>query len=746
MKLSEGEIKILLMGLSYCPTPKNDITKFEEDLFWFTRKIRLKYHWAVSQTSGNSTQSEEPPSLVKLPSTFTPKRGIHKELEKVLQPIERLNIFDANKKDNLKHNRRDLISLKRKTDSNEIVIKPADKGDMIVIQEAADYRDMCQRHLSDIEYYVNLGPQDPSMKVQEKVVSFANKYKNMLTTKEHHYLTESNYKMANFYMLPKLHKNKELNEILSLGESPEYLQIKLNTPIEGRPIISGPAYHTSGISKILHFIMQPVLEKIKHVLKDTFDFVERFDRKMDDETLIITWDIKSLYPNIRHDLFYEAISYWVDRYAGEIPLLQRFSKDFILDALWIILKFNYAYYDKDFYHQIKGTATGTTFAVVGANLVVAYKEVQLFVLLPELFPRDFVEWFISNYFRFLDDICHKWLKRFDLDVFATALNGMDVDLQFIMDMIRDETHYLDVNMYKEKGVLYFDIYYKPTNAFGYLRYSSSHPKHTINNIALSLGKRIVRIVSENRGKRLDELKYRLMNRDHPEDVIKTALVKLFQPENKSKSDQITFVHTYNPGHRFEQETIVDCLKQSNHYRILEVFNDTEVVVGTRQPNNLRKILTKARFELVPEIRYKLPAGIYPCGKCTYCDRGYIKNMDSFTVKGSNNYETQWKFSRHFNCNSKNILYVCINKNDDDFYLGKTKNAKQRVSKHISDVGLPENSMCREFSEHVRNTCNMIEPFFTFIPFYYVEDDHLRDFMEKRFIRRFKPTLNGNNTV
>ena len=121
-------------------------------------------------------------------------------------------------------------------------------------------------------------------------------------------------------------------------------------------------------------------------------------------------------------------------------------------------------------------------------------------------------------------------------------------------------------------------------------------------------------------------------------------------------------------------------------------------------------------------------------------------MDSFTVKGSNNHVTKWKFSRHFNCNSKNLLYVCINNNDDDFYLGKTQNAKQRVAKHISDVRLPENSMCVEFSEHVRNTCNMIEPFFTFIPFYFVEDEHLRDFMEKRFIRRFKPTLNGNNTV
>ena len=105
----------------------------------------------------------------------------------------------------------------------------------------------------------------------------------------------------------------------------------------------------------------------------------------------------------------------------------------------------------------------------------------------------------------------------------------------------------------------------------------------------------------------------------------------------------------------------------------------------------------------------------------------------------------WKFTRHFNCNSKNLLYVCTTTKDSEFYLGRTKDAKNRMSKHISDVRLPGNSFCKESVEHIRKTCT-IEPFFIFIPFYHVEDEHLRDFMEKRFIRRFNPTLNGNNTV
>ena len=43
---------------------------------------------------------------------------------------------------------------------------------------------------------------------------------------------------------------------------------------------------------------------------------------------------------------------------------------------------------------------GTKFAVVGSNLVVAYKEIKLFVLLPQVCPQDFVDLLLSKYFKF----------------------------------------------------------------------------------------------------------------------------------------------------------------------------------------------------------------------------------------------------------------------------------------------------------------------------------------------------------
>ena len=114
-----------------------------------------------------------------------------------------------------------------------------------------------------------------------------------------------------------------------------------------------------------------------------------------------TCDIKSLYTNIKHDVFYKAIEYWIDKLHDDILLLSRFTKAFILEGLNILLKFKYLYVNKNFFHQIKGI-----FAVVATNLTVAYFEVKMFALLPQIYPRDFVDYFVRNYFRFLDDIFH----------------------------------------------------------------------------------------------------------------------------------------------------------------------------------------------------------------------------------------------------------------------------------------------------------------------------------------------------
>ena len=43
---------------------------------------------------------------------------------------------------------------------------------------------------------------------------------------------------------------------------------------------------------------------------------------------------------------------------------------------------------------------GTEFAVFGSNLVVAYKEIKMFALLPQLYPQDFATFLYGTTFGF----------------------------------------------------------------------------------------------------------------------------------------------------------------------------------------------------------------------------------------------------------------------------------------------------------------------------------------------------------
>ena len=233
-------------------------------------------------------------------------------------------------------------------------------------------------------------------------------------------------------------------------------------------------------------------------------FRHTIDTQCTVNTFLSTCDIKSLYTNIKHDVFYKAIEYWIDRFHDDIPLLSRFTKAFVLEGLNIILKFNYFYINKNVFHQIKETAMGTIFAVVGRNSTVAYFEVKIFALLPQIYPRDFVDYFVRNYFRFLDDIFHTWLINFDIEPFYKLINELDPDLKFIFEKLTTDINFLDINIKIVDNQLHFDIYHKPTNSFSYLKYNSCHPSHTKNNVLLLLPRRIIRFVSHNRDYRLEE--------------------------------------------------------------------------------------------------------------------------------------------------------------------------------------------------------------------------------------------------
>ena len=366
----------------------------------------------------------------------------------------------------------------------------------------------------------------------------------------------------------------------------------------------------------------------------------------------------------------------------------------------------------------------------------------MFRILPLLYPQDFVDFIMRNYFRFLDDIIHQWLKAFDIQSLYELINSLDPDLKFTMDEISTTANFLDITITAKEEKLIFDIYHKPTNAFNYLKYTSCHPRHTKNNIALSLGRRIVKICSENRESSLDKLKNHLIMCQHPEFIVEDSFAKIFQPSEKSLNEEyITFIRTFNPTQNPNYHKIQNCLYNLGHPQMIKAFGDKKTLCTTRQPKNLKQFLVKAKFQINPQIpREPRRVGLYPCGRCKYCKLGYIRYASQFTLY-HRRVPIVWHYTRFFSCDSVKVLYVIFCRVCTSNYIGKAMTCKSRIAKHASDVRNPHNSQCKKCTNHLRDCSNIEEPYFRFYPFFYVNEDGLRHFLETRFRLRWKPVLN-----
>ena len=130
--------EILKLGLSFTPTPKHNISELETDIYHFIRKLRLTYHFRDS--------TYEDKSIVKSESTFTPKNNENQELETICKNLSETKINIKRTSDNIPNLRDGLNSLMTKIRSNEIIIKPADKGSIVVVMSSEYYWTMCQSH------------------------------------------------------------------------------------------------------------------------------------------------------------------------------------------------------------------------------------------------------------------------------------------------------------------------------------------------------------------------------------------------------------------------------------------------------------------------------------------------------------------------------------------------------------------------------------------------------------------------
>jgi len=146
-KLTNDEIKILLRGLKFAPTPlKSNEHELQADINDFHRKLRLKDFFAHKNIP-------EDDSIVKNKSIFEPPKGRNQALEDYINLTKQFPQPNHARlvKSNISNNER--IAMLCLEDDESIVIKAAGKGGGYVIMNKKYYKHKILDMLNDDTFY-----------------------------------------------------------------------------------------------------------------------------------------------------------------------------------------------------------------------------------------------------------------------------------------------------------------------------------------------------------------------------------------------------------------------------------------------------------------------------------------------------------------------------------------------------------------------------------------------------------------
>ena len=151
-------------------------------------------------------------------------------------------------------------ALKELIQDKDIVIKPADKGGAICIQDYEKCRQEILSQLSDAHYYKKLD-HDPTLLFQGQLLTYLKEAEACCWISEHVFgLFYSKYPVCPvFYILPKIHKS-------------------LNNP-PGRPIVAQSDSLWSPLSTYVDHYIKPTVQNLPSYIRDSSDSTKVYKLK-----------------------------------------------------------------------------------------------------------------------------------------------------------------------------------------------------------------------------------------------------------------------------------------------------------------------------------------------------------------------------------------------------------------------------------------------------------------------------------
>ena len=412
-KLTETETKVLSKGLTFVPSNKMHTPNLLDAFALFKRSNRLTYRFR--------DQATPKPHPFRRKSTWNPPRA-SKEIEDYLQRVEG-SIEDLTpKRFNPNMTAEERHTLHKLATDQTLVIKSADKGSGIVVEDTDGYVRDGLDHLSDKTIYQQID-SDPTLHLTEAIDTYVSTMhkRGIIDETTRKYLTfekGETPRTQQLYFLKKIHKN----------------------PIAVRLIVSGCGGPTEKISQLVDLHIQPFVPQMESHIKNTGHLINILEKlKLPRNCTLATIDVKALYLNIPHKEGIQAIKdriYTNNPKAEEVPI----PPGTMSDLLNIVLTRNYFQFADKMFHQVQGTAMGTKMAPAYANIFMASLEEKLL----RDHPTTPILWK-----RYIDDVLCIWPDSPEsLKDFVKYLNGKHPTIKFTFECSESSVDFLDITIYK----------------------------------------------------------------------------------------------------------------------------------------------------------------------------------------------------------------------------------------------------------------------------------------------------------
>lgn len=366
----------------------------------------------------------------------------------------------------------------------QIVILKPDKSNKTVIMNEQQYDEKMNNLLNDKTTY-QLVNNDPTKKLQTENNNLIKRWENkcLISPNTAKKLKINNSLSPKIYGLPKLHKP--------------------NIPL--RPIISCIQSPSKNLSDYLKSIINNIVNKNKHYIKDSWDFKNKIKNiKIPPNYKLISLDVVSLYTNIPTDLAKKIVEKkWPEiKQYTDLPL-----KEF-LEALDFTLNSTYFQYKDKYYKQIQGCAMGVSVSSVIAQLVLEDLE-------STIIPQ--INFQLPFFYRYVDD-CITAIPEDKEAYILNLFNSYHNKIKFTIETEENNTlNFLDTTLINRNHQIETKWYTKATWSERYINFKSNHPISQKKSVVINIADRAIKLSDpQHRKHAIKKAKIALKKNNYPE--------------------------------------------------------------------------------------------------------------------------------------------------------------------------------------------------------------------------------------